>query len=196
MSDRNGKAGDNSEPGGSSETNNRHGQGSGQSPWNQNHMNTIRVDKSQSSIILRGPNKPFSKVLPLPKILRLPAASEMRRVEGVRDELKSLVGIKDDLAERHHSGHRNPDSVAGPSDRGRASESRCGDCRGPGTAEHWAANRLRPSDRRVRRWRRKPPQNQQPNASHGRKSLWMLCQSSTRPTTARRSSFQPGSRVD
>ena len=36
-------------------------------------MSPIRVDKSQSSIILRGPNKPFSKVLPLPKILRLPA---------------------------------------------------------------------------------------------------------------------------
>ena len=38
-------------------------------------MSPIRVDKSQSSIILRGPNKPFSKVLPLPTILRLPAAS-------------------------------------------------------------------------------------------------------------------------
>ena len=38
-------------------------------------MNTIPVDKSQSSIILRGLQKPFSKVLPLNSTRRLPAAS-------------------------------------------------------------------------------------------------------------------------
>ena len=53
-------------------------------------MSLIPVDKFESSIILRGPNKPFSKVLPLPKILRLPAdpAASASRVCAMTEKKK------------------------------------------------------------------------------------------------------------
>ena len=56
-------------------------------------MSLIPVDKFKSSIILRGPNKPFLKVLPLPKILRLPAASAMvaSRVCAMFDKLSPAL---------------------------------------------------------------------------------------------------------
>ena len=48
-------------------------------------MSLIPVDKFKTAIILRGPNKPFLKVLPLPKILRLPAdpAASASRVRAM-----------------------------------------------------------------------------------------------------------------
>ena len=63
-------------------------------------MSLIRVDKSQSSIILRGPNKPFSKVLPLPKILRLPAdpAASASRVCAMWKLFAEIVTSKKAIA--------------------------------------------------------------------------------------------------
>lgn len=85
----------------------------------------------------------------------------------MRDELKSLVGIKDDLAQCHHGGHRNPDSVARPSDRGGTSESRCGNCRGPGCSEYLLESRLCSADRRqvmAKKAPAKPPAKRKPRA--------------------------------
>ena len=63
-------------------------------------MNTIPVDKFKTAIILRGPNKPFLKVLPLPKILRLPAdpAASASRVCAMWKLLAEVITSKKVLA--------------------------------------------------------------------------------------------------
>ena len=65
-------------------------------------MSLIPVDKFEIAIILREPNKPFSKVLPLPKILRLPAdpAASASRVCAMWKLFAEIVTSKKAIATR------------------------------------------------------------------------------------------------